>query len=71
MDFVDAFITPKPRALSLYMEYCDLGSFGGLVNRYVLDKREAMRRFSTATAVCFRHGRLEDDATSAQSGVTG
>ena len=35
--FVDAFITPKPgREVSLYMEYCDLGSLGSLVKRYVV-----------------------------------
>ncbi|MCJ1246408.1 hypothetical protein MMC30_003615 [Trapelia coarctata] len=34
VEFVDAFITPKPREVSLYMEYCDLGSLGGLINRY-------------------------------------
>ena len=35
VEFVDAFITPRPREACLYMEYCELGSLHGLVSRYV------------------------------------
>ena len=31
--FVTAFITPPPRQVSLYMEFYDLGSLDGVINR--------------------------------------
>ncbi|MCJ1432665.1 hypothetical protein MMC27_002022 [Xylographa pallens] len=36
--FVTAFITPPPRQASLYVEFCDLGSLDGIIEKYSVNR---------------------------------